>query len=126
MNTRCIILQALTVQASVGVLAHERAQRQPLVLDAWLTTDASQPVQDHDIRSVLDYRLVRQALIDELTHAHTDLLETLVQRCLQRILADFPLVLEARIRLCKPHAFPDCAGVCIEQTVHQIGANHAD
>lgn len=119
MTTRRVILRALTVQASVGMLSHERRQRQPLILDAWFDTDASQPVQDDDIRSVLDYRLLREALIHELTQAHTDLLETLVQRCLQRILTDFPSVGHARIRLCKPQAFDDCAAVCIEQTAQR-------
>lgn len=115
-NTRRIILDDLRVSASIGMLDHERAARQPLHIHAELETDASRPVDDADIGSVLDYRLLREALIQQATHAHTDLLETLVDRCLTRILRDFPAVLHARIRICKPQAFADCAAVCIEQS----------
>lgn len=115
-NTRRIILDDLRVSASIGMLDHERATRQPLHIHAEFETDASGPVDDADIGSVLDYRLLREALIQQATHAHTDLLETLVDQCLTRVLRDFPAVLHVRIRICKPQAFADCAAVCIEQS----------
>ncbi|MFA5663911.1 dihydroneopterin aldolase [Castellaniella sp.] len=121
MNTRMILLQGLHLQASIGMLAHERSARQPLTVDAWFEVRADTPVDDRDLATVLDYRLLRSTLIDEITQDHTDLLETLVQRCLQRILAGFPEVLHARIRICKPDAFEDCDAVCIEQMGHQAG-----
>lgn len=116
MNTRRVILDDLAVSASIGMLDHERTARQALRIYAEFDTDASRPVDDADIGSVLDYRLLREALIQEATQAHTDLLETLVDRSLVRVLHDFPAVLRARIRICKPQAFPDCAAVCIEQS----------
>ncbi|GAA0776308.1 dihydroneopterin aldolase [Castellaniella ginsengisoli] len=115
MSTRRVILDGLRVQASIGMLDHERRAAQPLTIRAEFDTDASQPVDDADIGTVLDYRLLRAALIDEVTRAHTDLLETLVDRVLARILRDFPGVLGVKIRLCKPQAFDDCT-VCIEQS----------
>nr|WP_323018950.1 dihydroneopterin aldolase [Castellaniella sp.] len=113
--TRRVILDDLQVSASIGMLDHERMTRQPLHIYAEFDTDASRPVDDTDIGSVLDYRLLRDALIQEAALAHTDLLETLVDHSLSRILRDFPGVLHARIRICKPQAFDDCAAVCIEQ-----------
>lgn len=115
MTTRRIIFQELRVQASIGMLAHEREVRQPLIIQAEFDTDASGRVVDSDIGTVLDYRLLRQALIDEATRQHVDLLETLVDRTLTRILRDFPPVLKVTLRICKPQAFPDCAAVCVEQ-----------
>ncbi len=115
MNTRRVILDGLRVQASIGLLDHERQARQPLVIHAEFDTDASRPVNDQDIDTVLDYRLLRTALLEEATRGHIDLLETLVARSLDRILQDFPLVHHARIRICKPRAFRDCDAVCIEQ-----------
>ncbi|CAM5782683.1 dihydroneopterin aldolase [Castellaniella caeni] len=117
--TRRIILDDLRVSASIGMLDHERQARQALRIHAEFDTDASRRVDDHDIGTVLDYRLLRAALIEEATQAHTDLLETLVDRTLARILRDFPTVLHARIRICKPQAFEDCAAVCIEQARSQ-------
>jgi dihydroneopterin aldolase len=116
MNTRRILIDDLRVSASIGMLDHERQARQPLHIHAEFETDASCPVDDADIGTVLDYRLLREALIHEACDTHIDLLETLVDRSLARILKDFPTVLRARIRICKPQAFDDCAAVCIEQS----------
>lgn len=119
--TRRIILDDLQVTASIGMLDHERQARQPVHIYAEFDTDATQAVDDTDISTVLDYRQLRQVLIDEATQAHTDLLETLVARSLSRVLQDFPSVLSARIRICKPQAFEDCAAVCIEQAYSRAG-----
>ncbi len=116
LQTRQVILDDLQVSASIGMLEHERQARQPLHIHAEFDVDAAQPVNDADIGTVLDYRQLRAALIDEAGQAHTDLLETLVARSLARILQDFPAVQSARIRICKPQAFDDCAAVCIEQS----------
>jgi len=116
MKTRRIILDGLTVQASIGMLEAERLRPQPVVIHAEFDTDASQSVDDHDIKTVLDYRQLRTALIDEATRGHVDLLETLVERTLGRVLRDFPDVLQATVRICKPGAFDDCDAVCIEQS----------
>ncbi|MBB6084504.1 dihydroneopterin aldolase [Castellaniella defragrans] len=113
--TRRVILDALRVQAPIGMLEHERRAAQPLTIRAEFDTDAARPVDDADIGTVLDYRLLRAALVEEATRAHTDLLETLVDRTLDRVLRDFPAVLEVKIRICKPRAFDDCT-VCIEQS----------
>lgn len=113
--TRKILLQGLQIQASVGMLEHERQASQLLVVDAEFITDASQAIDDADINTVLDYRLLRESLIKDIGSNHTDLLETLVERCLLSIKANFPLVLSAKVRICKPQAFADCAAVCVEQ-----------
>ena len=114
MSTRRVILDDLQVQASIGMLEHERLALQPLIIRAAFDTDAALPVDDADIGTVLDYRLLRTALIEEATSAHIDLLETLVDRTLTRVLRDFPQVRSVKIRICKPQAFDDCT-VCIEQ-----------
>ncbi|TAN27311.1 MAG: dihydroneopterin aldolase [Castellaniella sp.] len=116
MKTRRIILDGLKVQASIGMLDRERLRPQPIVIHAAFDTDATHVVDDRDIDTVLDYRKLREALIDEATCSHIDLLETLVDRTLTRVLHDFPGVLHATLRICKPQAFDDCDAVCIEQS----------
>lgn len=116
MKTRRIILDGLKVQASIGMLDPERLHPQPIVIHATFDTDATHAVDDRDIDTVLDYRQLRETLIDEATRSHTDLLETLVDRSLTRVLHDFPDVLHATLRICKPQAFDDCDAVCIEQS----------
>ncbi|MBV6272541.1 dihydroneopterin aldolase [Alcaligenaceae bacterium CGII-47] len=116
MNTRRIILEQLSVQASIGILDHELAARQPLILNATFDTVISQTASDMDIDTVLDYRALRAALVEECTQRHINLLETLVDNILTRILQDFPSVQHVKIRVSKPLAFEDCAAVSIEQT----------
>ncbi|MFV0282441.1 MAG: dihydroneopterin aldolase [Castellaniella sp.] len=118
MNIRRVILDDLRVRVSIGMLDHERRTPQPLTIRAEFETEAMQPVDDTDIGTVLDYRLLRAALIEEATRTHTDLLETLVDRSLARILRDFPRVLGVKIRICKPQVFDDCV-VCVEQARHR-------
>lgn len=115
MNTRRIILEQLTVQASIGILDHERAARQPLILNAEFDTLIAPVESDTDIATVLDYRALRNALIEECTQRHINLLETLVNNILARILRDFSSVRHVKIRVSKPLAFEDCAAVSIEQ-----------
>ncbi|HEX7386113.1 MAG TPA: dihydroneopterin aldolase [Castellaniella sp.] len=122
MNTRRIILDGLHVQASIGMLDHERTQRQPLVIHAEFDTLITRAVDDHDIGSVLDYRQLRATLVTQATTGHTDLLETLVGRMLDCVMQDFPAIQQATVRLCKPQAFEDCDAVCIEQSRSRISS----
>lgn len=115
-TTRRILLDNLRVQASIGILEHERLQRQPLIVRMDCETDATDPVDDEDITSVLDYRQLRAVLRDEIERQHTNLLESLVDRTLDRLLREFPDLMAVRLRICKPQAFDDCDAVCIEQS----------
>lgn len=115
-KTRKIYINGLHINASVGMLDHERLARQPLLVYGEFETDASIPVDDKNIDTVLDYRQLRSSLINDIANAHTDLLETLSERCLQTIMNDFASVSYAKIRICKPQAFDDIDAVCVEQT----------
>lgn len=115
-RSRRIILDDLRTQASIGVLEHERLQPQILHMHAWLDCRAETAVDDNNLASVLDYRQLRELLLQEASKGHVNLLETLVERCLRRIMQEFPDVWQARLRICKPAAFDDCAAVCIEES----------
>ena len=114
MTTRRIFINNLVVQASIGMLDHELIHRQPLHIDAEFDTPITQDVKDQDIGTVLDYRLLREALIEVSGTEHTNLLETLVERLAERILNQFPSVERVKIRASKSEAFTDCDCVGIE------------
>ena len=114
MPTRRIFFTQLALDARIGILEHELRATQPLHIDAEFDVDVAQEVHDQNIQTVLDYRLLRNAIVDECTHAHVNLLETLSERVAQRILTEFPEVLQLKIRISKPLAFSDCAAVGIE------------
>ncbi|NYT67381.1 dihydroneopterin aldolase [Pusillimonas noertemannii] len=114
MPTRRIFFTQLALDARIGILEHELRATQPLHIDAELDVDVSQPVHDQNIQTVLDYRLLRNTIVDECTRAHVNLLETLIERVAERLLEEFAEVRRVKIRISKPSAFSDCAAVGIE------------
>jgi len=114
MLTRRIFFSQLALDARIGILEHELRATQPLHIDAELDVDISQPVHDQNIQTVLDYRLLRNAIVQECTQAHVNLLETLTEQVVERLFREFPEVKQVKIRISKPNAFSDCAAVGIE------------
>ncbi|MBB5215734.1 dihydroneopterin aldolase [Parapusillimonas granuli] len=114
MPTRRIFFSQISLDARIGILEHELRATQPLHIDAEFDVDVGQKVQDQNIHTVLDYRLLRHAIVDECTRAHVNLLETLSERVVDRIFNEFHEVRFAKIRISKPLAFSDCAAVGIE------------
>src|SRR5256885_4467041 len=66
-----LTLTGLRFDANLGILAHEKQMPQPIQVDAELSL-GTQPLapRDDDILHVLDYRKVRQIIIDECTAEH--------------------------------------------------------
>ena len=98
----------LRFNAALGILAHERTGTQPIQVDAELSL-GPQPLhpQDDDIHHVLDYRKVRQIIIDECTARHVNLLETLIGKLCKRLM-ELPGVQGVRVRIAKLEIFDDC------------------
>ncbi|MDR2186543.1 MAG: dihydroneopterin aldolase [Azonexus sp.] len=101
-------LTGLRFAANVGILPHERDGPQPIEVDAELNLGA-QPLapRDDDIMHVLDYRKVRQIIIDECTARHVNLLESLAGKVCARLL-QLPGVRGVRVRIVKLEIFNDC------------------
>ncbi|MET0185995.1 MAG: dihydroneopterin aldolase [Achromobacter sp.] len=114
MPTRRIIFNRLALDARIGILEHERRATQPLHIDAEIDVDIQRQVDDHDIHTVLDYRQIREAIVEECTQAHVNLIETLTEQVADRLMQDFAEIRAVRIRISKPMAFSDCAAVGVE------------
>jgi len=108
MPTRRIIFSRIALDASIGILEHERIATQPIHVDAEIEVDVTQPVDDADIGSVLDYRTLHESIVKEC------LLETLTDNVANRLLTTFAETREVTVRITKPSAFADSAGVAIE------------
>ena len=63
--------------------------------------------RDDDIEHVLDYRKVRQIIIDECTAEHVNLLESLIGKLAQRLM-QLPGVRGVRVKIAKIAIFDDC------------------
>ena len=114
MPTRRIIFNRLALDARIGILEHERRATQPLHIDAEIDVDIQRQVDDHDIHTVLDYRQIREAIVEECTQAHVNLIETLTEQVADRLMQDFAEIRAVRIRISKPMAISDCAAVGVE------------
>ncbi len=103
-----LTLTGLRFDANLGILAHEKSSPQPIQVDAELSLGA-QPLEPHDddIAHVLDYRKVRQIIIDECTAEHVNLLESLIGKLAARLL-QLPGVLGVRVKIAKLEIFDDC------------------
>lgn len=103
-----LTLTGLRFDANLGILESEKTAPQPIQVDAELCL-GSQPLLpvDDDIHHVLDYRKVRQIIIDECTAQHINLLETLVGKLSHRLM-QLPGVRGVRITIAKLEIFNDC------------------
>ncbi|WP_021028519.1 dihydroneopterin aldolase [Comamonas sp. B-9] len=101
-------LTGLRFDANLGILAHEKTAPQPILVDAEINM-GQQPLapSDDDIMHVLDYRKVRQIIIDECTAEHVNLLETLIGKVAQRLM-QLPNVRGVRVKIAKLEIFDDC------------------
>jgi 7,8-dihydroneopterin aldolase/epimerase/oxygenase len=101
-------LTGLRFAASLGILPHEIGKPQPIQVDAEINM-GSQPLlpSDDEINHVLDYRKVRQIIIDECTERHINLLESLIGKVSKRLM-QLPGVLGVRVRIAKLEIFEDC------------------
>ncbi|ADU98361.1 dihydroneopterin aldolase [Alicycliphilus denitrificans] len=105
---QALTLTGLRFHANLGILDHEKTAPQPIQVDAELNL-GPQPLapRDDDIRHVLDYRKVRQIIIDECTAEHVNLLESLIGKLAQRLM-HLPGVLGVRVKIAKLEIFDDC------------------
>jgi len=101
-------LFGLRFAANLGILEVEKTGPQPIQVDAQLNL-GHQPLLplDDDINHVLDYRKVRQIIIDECTAEHVNLLETLIGKLAHRLMK-LPGVLGVRVKIAKLEIFEDC------------------
>ena len=107
-GTQILTLTGLRFAASLGILDFEKNLPQPIQVDAELNLGAQalHPVDD-EINHVLDYRKIRQIIIDECTAEHVNLLETLIGKLARRLML-LPGVVGVRVKIAKLEIFDDC------------------
>ena len=118
MNHHTLTLKGLRFNASLGILDAEKKAPQPIQVDAELNL-GEQPLlpSDDDIMRVLDYRKVRQIIINECTAEHINLLETLIGKVATRLM-QLTGVIGVKVKIAKLEIFEDCE-VAIEVNVGQ-------
>lgn len=107
-GSQILTLTGLRFNANLGILEQEKAKSQPIQVDAELNL-GTQPLlpTDDEINHVLDYRKVRQIIIEECTERHINLLESLIGKLSVRLM-DLPGVVGVRVKIAKLEIFDDC------------------
>ena len=117
-GTQILTLTGLRFDANLGILEQEKTAPQPIQVDAELNL-GPQPLlpRDDDITHVLDYRKVRQIIIDECTAEHVNLLESLIGKLCARLM-QLPGVQGVRVKITKLEIFDDCEVAIRMETGH--------
>jgi len=107
-GNQILTLNGLRFNADLGILAHEKKAPQPIQVDAELSL-GQQPLlpEADEISRVLDYRKVRQIIIDECTAQHVSLLETMIGKLCHRLM-QLQGVKAVRVKITKLEIFDDC------------------
>ena len=107
-GNQILTLTGLKFNANLGILESEKTAPQPIQVDAELNL-GPQPLMpfDDDIHHVLDYRKVRQIIINDCTAEHVNLLESLIGKLAHRLM-QLPGVLGVRVKIAKLEIFDDC------------------
>lgn len=86
-----IIIERLEFQGRCGVTPEERRRPQPLAVDLELDCQTEPAVASDDIRQAVDYAEVADRIVEIATTQDCALLETLAERLLTMLFAEFPI-----------------------------------
>ena len=106
-RNRKILINNLTIQASVGVFENEKKNKQKIIVNVeLLLSNDSEPKKD-SLESTQDYSQFRKCLIDIIQSQHFQLLEVLVENIHSTLMVN-SYVIGAKVNISKPNIFNDC------------------
>lgn len=112
-----VFIEALEIEALIGIYDWERRIRQPLLFDLEMDFDNRKPAASDDIADTLNYKDISKRLIEFVSQSDYGLVETLAERCAEIVLKEFG-VARVRLKLSKPGAVrgAKAVGVIIERS----------
>ena len=112
-----IAIEGIRVRAFHGVYEEEKISGNEFSVDVYLTTHHLKSTQTDRLSDTIDYAEVYQFILQEMGQA-VDLLENLVDRIGQKMLAQYPLIDRVRIRISKlkPMGMELCDRTYVEMT----------
>ncbi len=111
-----VFIEALRIDALIGIYDWERRAKQPVILDLEMAFDNRVPAASDHIEDTLDYKAVSKRLIGFVGDSSFGLVETLAERCAEIVMREFG-VRWLRLKLSKPGAVRGAraVGVVIER-----------
>ena len=107
-----IHIKNLRVRTIIGVYDWEQAHPQDIVLNVRMDFDATAAAASDDVADAVDYKAIKQRIVELAESSHFKLLEKLAAAMLEIIMSD-EKVLSATVEIDKPHAlqFTDSVSV---------------
>ena len=96
-------IRALRCRGRQGTTADERAREQDYFVDVVVHTDLADAVRADDLASALDISALAKVVRDAVAEKPRALVERITFDVARSVLARFPAVSEARVRVLKPH-----------------------
>ena len=118
---RRVFIRDLIVQARIGIHDHERAQSQPIVINIDASVEEDTSAIADTITDVVCYETLTLQIKDVIARGHTDLVEVLAENIADTLLRD-QRIMRLRIRLEKPDAIDEAAGVGVE--IERLSRRH--
>ena len=106
-RNRKILINNLTIQASIGVYDHEKQNQQKIIVNVELLLSNNSEPKNDNLESTQDYSQFRKCLIDIIQSQHFQLLEVLVEKIHSTLMIN-SYVLGAKVNISKPNIFNDC------------------
>jgi 7,8-dihydroneopterin aldolase/epimerase/oxygenase len=106
-------LEALEIEAPIGVYPHEHTKLQKLIIDLALDCDLTKAGETDDLEHAIDYDALAAIARQTATEKHHRLIETVAHQIATRILAQHKSSTRVFVRVAKPSAVPGakCAAV---------------
>lgn len=111
-----IFIQGLRVETIIGLLPHERIDRQPVEIDLILKTDISVAAQSENVSDTLDYAAISEGLSEYIQSTQFQLIETLAESIVQWLWQFSPLINQVFLELRKPMAVQQAKTVGLKIT----------
>ena len=112
-----VFIEALEIEALIGIYDWERRIRQPLLFDIEMAFDNRIPAASDAIADTLNYKAVSKRVVEVVSQSDFGLVETLAERVAAVILDEFD-VRQVKLKLSKPGAVRGAraVGVMIERS----------
>ncbi len=108
-----IHIRDLELECIVGVLPEERHNPQPVRINLQLGCDLAAAGESDDLNHTVDYREVRERVIELVVNSSYGLIEKLAQKIAETVL-EVRGIESVRVILDKPRALADCRSVAVE------------
>lgn len=108
-----ILITDLLVRCIIGVKDEERREKQDVVINLAISADLHKAGKSDKLENSIDYRALKKKILHRAEESHFYLVEALAE-AVAEICLEHPAVVQAQVRVDKPHALRFAENVGVE------------